>query len=223
MTTPAPTRLTATRLTATALTTAAGGPHTFTALGGQCLTLMGPSGVGKSLLLRALADLDPHGGDVTLALPDKPLQTQSTTPPELWRQQVTYVPAAAGWWADTVGEHFACWSDLHGDCDTLGLTPECAAWPVARLSSGERQRLALLRAVALQAPVLLLDEPTANLDAETSLAVEQWLMARKRAGVALVWVTHDAGQAARVGDVHLRVGHDGVHPDPALTTPGGAA
>ena len=147
--------------------TAVGGPFNFAAAPGACLTFMGPSGVGKSLLLRALADLDPHRGEVFLGD-----LSQSACPPHDWRRQVAYVPAAAGWWAETVAEHFGDLASLTDDLVALGLPPECGAWPVARLSSGERQRLSLLRAVALHSPVLLLDEPTANLDADTSLAVE---------------------------------------------------
>jgi putative ABC transport system ATP-binding protein len=127
--------------------TAAGGPFTFTAAPGACLTIMGPSGVGKSLLLRALADLDPHRGDVFLGE-----TRQADCPPQTWRRQVSYVPAAAGWWAETVAEHFGDFRALHADLLALGLAPECGAWPVSRLSSGEKQRLALLRSVALAAP-----------------------------------------------------------------------
>ncbi len=186
--------------------TAAGGPFDLAAAPGQCLTIMGPSGVGKSLLLRALADLDPHRGDVFLGA-----QQQSLVAPHRWRQQVVYVPAAAGWWAETVAEHFSDFKVLADDLHALGLPVDCGTWPVARLSSGERQRLSLVRAVALGSPVLLLDEPTSNLDAESALATEAWLLARRQAGVTLIWVTHDAAQALRVADVRLVLEHGGLH------------
>lgn len=187
------------------VTTAAGGPYSLVAEPGACLTLMGPSGVGKSLFLRALADLDPHGGEVWLGD-----VRQSQCPPHVWRRQVAYVPAAAGWWAETVAEHFADFSAMTEDLHALGLASECGAWPVARLSSGERQRLSLLRAVAMRAPVLLLDEPTSNLDAESAHAVEAWLVAHQRAGTTLIWVTHDAAQAARVADRQFHVEPTGL-------------
>ncbi len=189
--------------------TAAGGPLTLTVLAGECVAIRGPSGVGKSLLLRALADLDPHRGDIFLdGLP------QTDCPPHVWRRQVAYVPAAAGWWAETVTEHFTDFAALSGDVRALGLTTECGAWPVARLSSGERQRLSVLRAVELNASVLLLDEPTANLDPESALAVENWLMAHKAVGSTLIWVTHDASQAARVADRVFVLDHTGLREVP---------
>ncbi|WBF19286.1 ATP-binding cassette domain-containing protein [Halomonas elongata] len=74
---------------------------------------------------------------------------------------------------------------------------------MSRLSSGEKQRLALLRAVAREPEALLLDEPTANLDEATIRRVEAWLVERIRArGWPTLWVAHDTGQIARVADRH---------------------
>src|SRR5215467_12741386 len=71
---------------------------------GECVALQGASGVGKSLLLRAIADLDPNEGFVELhGMP------RETTPAPVWRKHVTYVAAESGWWADTVQEHFTAW------------------------------------------------------------------------------------------------------------------
>jgi len=63
-----------------------------------------PSGAGKSLLLRAIADLDPNEGTVKL---DGMLR--EAVPAPHWRSQVTYVAAEPGWWGDTVQEHFTAW------------------------------------------------------------------------------------------------------------------
>ncbi|HQU89408.1 MAG TPA: ATP-binding cassette domain-containing protein, partial [Denitromonas sp.] len=81
---------------------------------GQILALSGPSGSGKSRLLRALADLDPHEGTVRL---DQ--MQQSSTPGHVWRQAVMMVPADSQWWADTVGEHFP--AGAADDLDALGF------------------------------------------------------------------------------------------------------
>src|SRR6185312_3699001 len=70
--------------------------------------------------------------------------------------------------------------------------------PVARLSTGERQRLAIIRALVLDSAALLLDEPTSALDTEDAMRVEAALQARLAQGCVIVMVSHDAGQAARL-------------------------
>lgn len=167
--------------------------------GGECVCLSGPSGSGKSRLLRAIADLDPHQGDVELD------QTaQGRVPGHAWRQQVMMVPAESQWWCETVGEHFHSPSlELP---DALGFSPDVMTWSVSRLSSGEKQRLALWRALARNPRVLLLDEPTANLDDQMTRQVEAWLVdqIRQRDLIAL-WVAHDQRQIERVSDRHLGI------------------
>ncbi|UYG06338.1 ATP-binding cassette domain-containing protein [Halomonas sp. M4R1S46] len=159
---------------------------------GEVLCLAGPSGVGKSRLLRAIADLEPHGGAVTLGE-----LAQADLPGHAWRRRVMLVPAESQWWAERVGDHFPAADDR--GLSALGLTPAVLDWPVGRLSSGEKQRLALLRALTRGPSVLLLDEPTANLDDATTRRVEAWLMARIRdGGWPVIWVAHDPAQIARV-------------------------
>src|SRR5699024_1230857 len=103
-----------------------------------------------------------------------------------------------------VGAHLNGSPDL--DLEALGFGPEVRDWSVRRLSSGERQRLGLARAAALDPAVMLLDEPTANLDAETTVCVEHWLAARRRQkGMAMLWVTHNAAQVARVAQRGYRI------------------
>ena len=167
---------------------------------GECISLSGASGSGKTRLLRALADLDPHAGQCFVTGED----CRGLSGPQ-WRRRVGLVPADSAWWADTVGEH------LDGDAErfiaALDLdAAEVAAWPVTRLSSGERQRLALARALALAPSVLLLDEPTANLDSDAQGRVET-LIAAERAGrgLAVVWACHDSAQRGRVASRHLAI------------------
>jgi ABC-type multidrug transport system ATPase subunit len=160
---------------------------------GACVSVAGRSGSGKSVLLRMIADLDPHEGD---ALLDG--KACSAMPAPAWRRLVTYVAADSGWWADGVGDHFAADVDLPSLLAEVGLDPQAASWTVARLSTGERQRLALLRALSPGNRVLLLDEPTSGLDAGSTDLVEALLRARMARGTAVLLVTHDPEQALRM-------------------------
>lgn len=160
---------------------------------GDNLVLSAPSGTGKTLLLRALADLDVHDGQISLQG-----QPQSEYSPAEWRSKVAYLPAESAWWAEKVGEHFS-------DSDTvnwaqLGFDDSVLDWSVSRLSSGERQRLAILRMMLMRPKVLLLDEPTANLDAENTAKVEALISAyMQEADAAAIWVSHDRAQQQRLG------------------------
>lgn len=166
---------------------------------GGCLCLTGPSGSGKTVFLRAVADLDVNGGDAETAQ----VVRSDVTAPE-WRKATVYVPAESGWWADDVGSHF-----LDGDPDALfdglGLASNCLEWDVARLSTGERQRLALVRTLLLEPEVLLLDEPTSALDEKATAAVEVVLKDRLASGMTIIMVTHDVAQVSRMGGLHALV------------------
>lgn len=184
----------------------------FSVDSGEIVCLSGPSGSGKTRLLRAIADLDEHGGEVWLG-PSR----QSRTPAHSWRARVMLVPAESQWWAETVGEHFP--APPPDGLGALGFGPEVMAWQVSRLSSGEKQRLALLRALARDPQALLLDEPTANLDADSSRAVEHWLhnMALVR-HIPILWVAHDPDQIARIGQRHLRICGDRLQEAPCKSS-----
>jgi ABC-type iron transport system FetAB ATPase subunit len=172
---------------------------------GECVALSGPSGSGKTRLLRAIADLDPHAGDA--ALDGDPA---SAMRPSAWRTLVGYLPAESHWWGSTVGEHFAT-IDPAG-LSRLGLDPGVMGWEVRRLSSGERQRLALLRLLWRGPRALLLDEPTANLD-ETNRDAVEGLIAEYRAATRapVVWVSHDPAQRRRVASRALRIAAGQLH------------
>lgn len=168
---------------------------------GQIVCVTGASGCGKTRLLRAIADLEPHTGSI--ALGDTP---QAQVSGHVWRSRVMLVPAESQWWQQTVGAHFDTIDDE--DLAALGFGRAVLGWDVSRLSSGEKQRLALLRALSRQPAALLLDEPTANLDSEGMRRTERWLchLIRSRR-LPTLWVTHDLAQVARVGDHHLRFNH----------------
>mgnify|MGYP005853315217 CR=1 FL=1 len=172
----------------------------LTVPGGQVVCLSGPSGSGKSRLLRAVADLEPHDGKIALAATG-----QQELPAHQWRSRVVMVPADSQWWFDEVGGHFP---DNAGARlpSALGFSPEVMGWSVSRLSSGERQRLALWRALALEPEALLLDEPTANLDNDSTETIEAWLIDEiQRRQISVLWVAHDPAQIHRVANAHYRI------------------
>jgi ABC-type iron transport system FetAB ATPase subunit len=193
------------------LRTKAGGPVGFGIGGGEIVAVRGPSGSGKSLLLRAIADLDPAEGGVSL---DGTARDRIPAPE--WRRRVAYVPAESGWWDDRVGAHFPAGGN--GELiAALGLDPAALDWEVRRLSTGERHRLAIARALALEPEVWLFDEPTAALDAEAARRVEAVISQGRARGAAILLVTHDDAQAARLADRTLTMAGG------CLVTPGGAA
>jgi ABC-type iron transport system FetAB ATPase subunit len=167
---------------------------------GECLAVLGPSGAGKSLLLRAIADLDPNEGEMELGGRARAEQTAPA-----WRRQATYVASDSGWWGETVGAHFIAQGGLATLLPAVHLPEASLGWPIARLSTGERQRLALLRALVQRPPMLLLDEPTSALDQAATAAVEGLLQAELDRGTAILLVTHNAEQAARMAKRRLRV------------------
>ena len=159
--------------------------------------LQGASGAGKSLLLRAIADLDPRTGTLLLGGIDA-----DSIPAHHWRKMIGLLPAESGWWLDLVGEHFQDFAhiDLQLLAD-LGFDPSVKDWEVSRLSTGERQRMAILRLLHNKPACLLLDEPTASLDQQSVARVEQLLCTYGRDNQApVIWISHDPAQLDRVCD-----------------------
>jgi ABC-type iron transport system FetAB ATPase subunit len=184
------------------LKSALAGPFDLDVPPGAAVAITGPSGAGKSLFLRILADLDPSEGVVTLDGADR----AGMRGPD-WRRRVVYAAAEPGWWAATVSAHLPrARLDAARDLAVrLGMPAAHIDAEVARLSTGERQRLALIRALLAEPRVLLLDEPTGALDEAARTEVEALLAERRDAGLGLVFVTHDAGQAGRLGTVQRRI------------------
>lgn len=175
------------------------GPLSLAVDAGDCVCITGASGTGKSLLLRALADLDPHEGQVWLG--SRPC---SVMPADEWRTAVGLLPPESSWWLPGVLEHFH--DGMPVVLDHVGLTTAILDMPVTQLSSGERQRLALLRLLANRPRVLLLDEPTANLDRDNTQRVEGVITDyRREHDAAVIWVSHDSEQVRRVANRHFEL------------------
>ncbi len=182
------------------------GPINLTIESNKTIGISGPSGSGKSLLLRTIADLDPHQGEIVLNN-----ISQSDLPPSQWRSRVAYIAAESSWWEPTIGAHFA-----EDDREPLlfwleqaGFKEETLNWEVHKLSTGERQRLSIIRHLLRKPAVLLLDEPTASLDPENVTRMEQLLHHyRQQQQATLIWVSHDRSQLERLCDQHFQL-HQG--------------
>ena len=178
------------------------GPFSFSAEAGEIVVLRGRSGSGKTLLLRLLADLDPGEGEVVLDG-----RAREDEPAAEWRRRAVYVAAEPGWWEPTAGEHFAPAhrEEAHALAEHLAVRADALTDAVARLSTGERQRLAIVRALVLRPALLLLDEPSAALDGEAVLRLEALLRERSAQGAIVLLASHDASQADRLEARTLRI------------------
>lgn len=178
---------------------------------GERLGISGPSGSGKTLLLRTLCALEPVASG-TLTFCDRPLAAWAMP---AYRARVMYVPQRPllreGSVQDALRAPFAfrvhrssVWNEalVQGWLARFGRGDAFLRQRCERLSGGETQILALLRALALAPQVLLLDEPTASMDREATTAAESvvsdWLGAH--ADRACIWVSHDEAQLARTCD-----------------------
>jgi ABC-type multidrug transport system ATPase subunit len=195
------------RLSARQLRSSHAGPFDFDVEAGACVVIQGPSGAGKSVLLRMLADLDPHEGEVLLdGAP------AASMPPSAWRAQVVYQAAEPAWWEATPAAHFddAQLADVQLEyararLAQLGLRAGILDDDLQHLSTGERQRLALLRSLSRKPRVLLLDEPTAALDPDGVARVETLLRSELADGLTILMVSHAPEQARRMASRTWRI------------------
>jgi tungstate transport system ATP-binding protein len=177
---------------------------------GDMLALVGPNGAGKTTLLMILALLarpsqgrlaffgkDPWGGDeqAVLARREAVLVTHH---PYLFRGTV-FENLAFGLKVRGIPE--AQWPARIGQALSLVELSGLEKNPASGLSAGQVQRIALARALALRPKVLLLDEPTANIEAGLALRIEAIVHEiRRKAGTTVVFSTHNFSQASRLGD-----------------------
>ena len=164
----------------------------------ECLAVEGPSGSGKTRLLRAIADLDAAQGYVYL----EGVERRELPGPE-WRRRVRYASAEPAWWGAIAREHFPVSAKLDRLLSALALEPAILDRPIAELSTGERQRLGLIRAIADEPRVLLLDEPTSALDAQAAALAEELIKFQMLAGRIVILVSHDPAQIARLAHARL--------------------
>jgi ABC-type multidrug transport system ATPase subunit len=173
-------------------------PLSFEVAAHECLAVEGPSGSGKTRLLRAIADLDAADGYVYL----EGVERREMPGPQ-WRRRVRYASAEPAWWGATAREHFPAAPKLDRLLSAVGLDAARLDRPIAELSTGERQRLGLVRAMADEPSVLLLDEPTSALDAQSTALAEELIKFQMLAGRIVVLVSHDAGQIERLAHARL--------------------
>jgi len=194
--------------------------------------IVGPNGAGKSTLLRVLAGLQvPDAGAALLnarELRDWParergamiawLAQQSEASGELSVREVVHLGRLPH-----LGLFTAPNAEDDAAVDEAMIATECSAWQQRRLhelSGGERQRVLLARALAVMAPLLLLDEPTTHLDPPHQVALVRLLQRQARAGRTVVSVLHDLSLALMADRVVVmdagRIRAEGSRDDPAL-------
>ncbi len=172
---------------------------------GDCISLSGASGMGKSLFMKAIADLLLNRARISL---EGTARSDMTAPD--WRRRVTYVSAKPSWWEDRVIDHFQDKDWLEAVLPEFDLPLKALDWTVSRLSSGESQRLALLRALEGtqegEVRYFLLDEPTSALDGVRQSRVEDVLKRFMAAGqIGVLFVSHDERQLERLGQKHWQI------------------
>ena len=176
---------------------------------GELLAVLGPNGAGKSTLVRLLAGLaEPLDGDISLL--GRPLDSfdhrERARSVALVPQYLDRVPEVhvsdfvlggryahlGPWRKHSAADHAATLAAFRG-CDIEGLEGRL----LSTLSGGQRQRALIARALAQEAPVLLVDEPTNSLDPRHQLAIFELLAGLAAAGHAVLVVTHDLNLASQ--------------------------
>jgi iron complex transport system ATP-binding protein len=179
---------------------------------GRFVALIGPNGAGKTTLLKAMAGLLPATGRITLDGAAMAILSRRER-----ARCVAYLPQGHQvHWPLSARDVVALGRFPHGLADPGHLTPDHARAidaamtrtetiifadrPIMTLSGGERARVMLARVLAVEAPVLLADEPTASLDPRHQITVMNDLKAESRRGALVVAVTHDIALASRLAD-----------------------
>ncbi len=180
----------------------------LTISGNDITVILGPNGAGKSVLLRLLHGLlEPTAGQIEWGgrINDEGLRKRQALVfqrPVMMRRSVAenirFVLSLRGF-SDRPER-------LEKALDLAGLKAQ-ADQPAPRLSGGEQQRLAIAQAMVLDPEVVILDEPSSNLDPGATMAIERLIKIAQNEGRKIILVTHDLGQAKRVGDEIIFMHH----------------
>ena len=179
--------------------------YNFTVDVGEILTIQGRSGVGKTTLLNAIAGFEAvDQGDIRW-------DNRSIVP-----LKVTQRPVSMLFQEHNLFEHLSVWQNLQfglvGDdieqriraaAEVLEVSDQLDKSPL-KLSGGQRQRIAILRTLLRPEPIVLLDEPFAELDATTRLIANDWVRETAKAtNKTVLLITHQDEDVVRVGDRNL--------------------
>lgn len=188
------------------------GPITYTLGARGCTVVLGPNGAGKTTLLRLMHGLEKAGsGQVRWPGPKQDAFMRQSfvfqSPVVMCRSvrdNIAYPLTVRGSSlksARNTAEHWL---------EKVGLTA-FALKDANVLSGGEKQKLAIARALIIRPEVLFLDEPTTNLDGASTFEIEQLISAAQKEGTRIVMATHDMGQARRLANEVLFLYHGEVH------------
>lgn len=204
----------------------------FDVVRGETLVIMGGSGCGKSTLLNCLiGEIEPNQGTITYRLPDigevDLCQTDEQTRDAIRKQFGILFQSGALFSSLTVAENIALPLREHSHVDKtiidivvamklqqVHMLPHRDKYP-AQLSGGQKKRVGLARATALDPQILLYDEPSAGLDPVTSTAIDELIIdLSQKLKVTSIVVTHEMDSAFRIADrmvmlekgVMLRIG-----------------
>ena len=175
------------------------GPLSLTIEAEGITVVLGPNGAGKTTLLRALHGIERlHAGQVRHPVPMAEARDGQAfvfqTPIILRRtvaENLKYPLNLKGVDAETQVKRTTAWAQGIGLGDALNR-------PANRLSGGEKQKLALARALITQPKLLFLDEPCTNLDGPATRDIERLLQKAAKTGTRIIMTTHDLGQAKRL-------------------------
>jgi alpha-D-ribose 1-methylphosphonate 5-triphosphate synthase subunit PhnL len=197
---------------------------TFSAAPGQCVVLTGPSGAGKSSILKLIyGNYRCDAGSILVSADNVTVDIAAATPREILAvrqralgyvtQFLRAVPRVSA--LDIVVEPLtikgmareAATARAAAMLKRFNVPERLWSLPPATFSGGEQQRINLARGLLPEHPILLLDEPTASLDASNRAVVVDIVRERKAQGAAIVAIVHDDGVREEIADVSVNVAH----------------